>query len=225
MILSDRLLKIAELVPKGSFTADIGTDHGFLPIHLYKHGITEKIIAADAAEKPLAKAITNIEKAGLTGKIKTLISDGLSNIERCETVIIAGMGGKEINRIITKDINKLRASTLILQPMTEVVKVRYHLAASGFEITDERLSQEGFWFYNIISAKPGENRYKTDFDFYIGRRLIDSQDGHLQAYLDKQAKKLTSLISSLEKTNKTKELIEAKYFLSEISKGQNKCQP
>ena len=55
--ISNRLLACASFVRPGSRVADIGTDHGYLGIHLLQQGIAAHVIAADLRESPLQNAI------------------------------------------------------------------------------------------------------------------------------------------------------------------------
>ena len=60
MNISDRLAKIAEIIPDGARVADIGTDHGYLPIYLAESGKARHVILSDINEGPLNKAMMNI---------------------------------------------------------------------------------------------------------------------------------------------------------------------
>ena len=59
--------------------ADIGTDHGYVPIYLISENICNFAYAMDVNEGPLAIAKANIAEAGLQDKIETLLSDGFDN--------------------------------------------------------------------------------------------------------------------------------------------------
>ena len=65
MDLSLRLEKIASFVEAGSVVADIGTDHGYLPICLVQRGISPKAYAFDLRRGPLERARDHIAQAGL----------------------------------------------------------------------------------------------------------------------------------------------------------------
>ena len=56
LILQPRLQALSQLVPDGARMADIGTDHGYLPIHLVQTGRISRAIAADVNQKPLQQA-------------------------------------------------------------------------------------------------------------------------------------------------------------------------
>lgn len=158
--LTSRLECIANLVPRGSFTADIGTDHALLPIYLIKSGITNRCIASDIVDGPLESARKNIAAAGLCENIEVVKSDGLDNVYPFtpETVIIAGMGGETITEIISNcDYSKSGTPLFLLQPMTHTETLREYLLGSGFSILGEQVIQEDRRFYVVISAQFGES--------------------------------------------------------------------
>ena len=77
MRLSERLQRIACMVPEGSFVVDIGTDHAYLPVWLVEQEICPGALAMDLRDGPLRRAKEHIEQHGLEGRIRTLKSDGL----------------------------------------------------------------------------------------------------------------------------------------------------
>ena len=105
MKLSHRLETIASFVPKGSIVADIGTDHGYIPIWLLQQKIAVKAIAMDIGEGPLKRAREHIVLYGLEDLIETRLSNGLSGLypKEADTVVIAGMGGELISWSIVPD--------------------------------------------------------------------------------------------------------------------------
>ena len=68
MELSSRLKIIASFVSEGMCVADIGTDHGYIPIYLTSEGMTDKAYAMDVNRGPLERASENIRKEGLNGR-------------------------------------------------------------------------------------------------------------------------------------------------------------
>ena len=56
MRISKRLEALYEAVNPGESVADIGTDHGYVPILLLQNGISEKVILSDISTGSLAKA-------------------------------------------------------------------------------------------------------------------------------------------------------------------------
>ena len=130
--LQPRLQCIASLVPKGARLADIGTDHGYLPVYLLQEGTIGHAIASDINALPLAHARATAAEYGVTEKLDFRLCPGLAKLrpEECDTVAIAGMGGETILGILeaapwTRD----GAHTLILQPQTKADLLRRWLCA------------------------------------------------------------------------------------------------
>ena len=63
--ISDRLIQVAGLVPEGARLADVGTDHGYVPIWLLTQGRISSAIAMDVNKGPLLRARENRDKYGL----------------------------------------------------------------------------------------------------------------------------------------------------------------
>ena len=93
--LSERLSAAASLVKGGGILADIGTDHGYLPIYLIQSGKIEKAIAADIGKMPLENARKSVVQYELADKIELRLSDGLNSFRENEVdeIVFAGMGG------------------------------------------------------------------------------------------------------------------------------------
>ena len=153
--LSKRLLTVANMVTKGSVVADIGTDHGYLPIYLVQNNISEHVIAMDVNKGPLNKALLNIGQLHLENKIDIRLSDGLDNLEKDEanTVTICGMGGKLIAKILECGKNKISQDIeLILSPQSEIQLFREYLLQNGYRIVKEDMIIDDGKFYVIIKC-------------------------------------------------------------------------
>ena len=102
--MSSRLEKIVEFVDNNSIVADIGTDHGLVPIYLSKNKIAKRIIGIDVSEKSLLKLKLKIENNMKYQNIYPIVSDGLKALKPFEvdTIIISGMGGLLISKILSE---------------------------------------------------------------------------------------------------------------------------
>ena len=175
--LSNRLMTAVEFARGGVF-ADVGTDHGYLPIYLYKKGIVKRAVASDVNSMPLESAKRNIALHGVKSGIDTVLSDGLKNIKDYapEDIAIFGMGGELICRIVseapwTKDKN----IRLILQPMTKQDEVRKFLLDEGYSIVGERLSYDEGKFYQTICAEySGIAESYTQAELILGKCNINN---------------------------------------------------
>ena len=117
----------AALVTQGYTLADVGTDHGYIPIYLLQQKKIPAAIAMDINEGPLERAKEHIALYGLQAYIQTRLSDGVAALKpgEVEAVLIAGMGGGLVMHIL-KDGEKVcqSAKELILQPQSEIERVR-----------------------------------------------------------------------------------------------------
>jgi len=225
IILTERLKKVAELIGKTEVLADIGCDHGHLPIYLLMKNDISYAYACDVRDGPLDSARKNILKYGLTQKTEIIKSDGLINItdKKVDVISICGMGGRLIAKILSDSLEYAKsADKLVLQPMTEVYVLRQFLADNGFVIEKEVLAREDDRFYNIISVKKGKENYNDIFSIYFGGKLINSDEPLLLPYLEKnyrinlsnlKAKEgkedteiLKNLVENLEKIIKSKKI-------------------
>lgn len=213
--LNPRLKKIAELVPPNSCTADIGTDHAYIPIALVKGGITPRAIASDIKKGPLARAAANIGAHGLEQKIETRLGAGLTTLnetDNTEVIIVAGMGGILISDILEASKNIVNnAKLLILQPMTAVTELRQYLSQNQYEISAEYLEAEEEKIYNIIVAKPNGDTPYTITELYLGKDLFKTSPHLVERYENAVLTKLNKRIEGLKKSQnpeKEKELEE-----------------
>ncbi len=153
--LSERLRAVASFVDKGAAVADVGTDHGYIPVWLIQNGITDRVIASDINRGPLANAKRAAASYGAEG-IGFRLCAGLSGIkqEEADTVIIAGMGGEAIAAVIKEAGWDWTGKKLILQPMSKQAELVYWLYGSGFRITGESFAEEKDEVYRILLAEP-----------------------------------------------------------------------
>ena len=135
MNLSNRLSCVAGFIPVGAKVADIGSDHGLLPVYLAKNGISSHIIAVDCNADLLNSAKKNAEKHGVEDKIQFRASLGLNAVEQGEVdcVVIAGLGGETIIEILAEaPWLKSRDVKLVLQPQTKKLEMLKWLWEAGF---------------------------------------------------------------------------------------------
>lgn len=153
--LSKRLQAITSKIPFTGALADVGTDHGYLPVWLLQSGFAGRVFASDIGSGPLESARRSAEAQGLSEKIIFLHCDGLSGFEAdsVSTVVIAGMGGETIAAIL-EAAPWTRDKLLILQPMTKSDRLRAWLFESGYIVESEDLVDDGA-IYEILTATGG----------------------------------------------------------------------
>ena len=201
MQISKRLEAVAGMVTSGSFLADIGTDHGYIPIYLIEHKRIPKAIAMDVNRGPLEKAKEHIMQAGLQDKIETRLSDGLEKLkpDEAESILIAGMGGPLTVRILSEGAGKLGACReLILQPQSDLKAVRTYLEREGWKIVREEMVQEEGKFYPMMRAVPGEECKMTPIQLRFGPLLLANCHPVLKDYLLREQRINEKILTSLE---------------------------
>lgn len=161
--------------------ADIGTDHAYVPIRLAEAGA--KVIATDIKQGPLDMAAANIARhfkdadaAGMAAKarIELRLGAGLSPVSphEAEKIIIAGMGGEMIMKILAASPETAAASELILQPMNSQYELRRFLFENGYKITAEDIAAEGTKVYNLIVAHfGGDYAMPDEFELQLPEKL------------------------------------------------------
>lgn len=201
MKLTERLMTIAEMVKKCDVIADIGTDHGYIPIYCVTNNMAKSAIACDINQGPLDIAKENITKYGLDDKIILRLSDGVNKLKKGEAdvIVIAGMGGLLINHILEEGKDIIDSSArLILQPMLAQKEVRKYLYENGYDIKRERLAKEGQKLYNIIEAKKSDSEITySEFDIVVGKRLYEEKDELFDLYTEMRMNTLRKIIKGI----------------------------
>ncbi len=163
--LTDRLEVILSAVPKCRCLADVGCDHGYVAKEALVRGIAERVVVSDVSAPSLKKAQRLLAPYG--ERVSSVVCDGLCKThEACDAVLIAGMGGEEIISIL--DGAPFKPYGLVLQPMKNVDKVRKRLLVGGYRITGDRIFKAEGKFYNLITARLGEDGY-TERELMLGR--------------------------------------------------------
>lgn len=147
-----RLSAIADLVRLDRRICDVGTDHALLPCLLYRRGARD-IIACDVNDGPLKAASAAVLREGAQDAIRVMRSDGLRDVPPCEDIIVAGMGGELIARIVTECRFLTGDTRFVLQPMTRAETLRRELYRAGFEILLENGVSAGGRVYTVLLVR------------------------------------------------------------------------
>lgn len=209
MELSKRLRMNAGLVPEGARVADIGCDHGYVSIYLAEKKNC-RVIATDVREGPLSTARKNIVAAGLAGQVECRLGDGLGKLApgEADTLLIAGMGGMLIGRILRENPAVLaEIRTLVLQPQSDVASVRKMLCELRFRIDREAFCTDAGKDYIAIRAirgamagtrpdnggsLPAEPPY-SEAEYRYGRYLPRMRDEDYRSYLVREREKYRNI--------------------------------
>ncbi len=185
LTLTPRLQAVADRVRPGAVLADVGTDHGYLPVRLLLDGTIPFAVASDLRKGPLARARETAGRFGVEERISFRLCDGLSGIRanEADTIVIAGMGGDTIAAILEATRWVREGKRLLLQPMTHGEALRGWLWENGFQIERELLAREGKRFYCAIEARGGEMPPLSPAELWVGRQSEDPLRGKWLAHM------------------------------------------
>ncbi len=208
MKINNRLKTIGDLVEANSFCLDVGCDHAFLDIYLVKKGIGIKAVASDILEGPLSQAKQNIKKEGLEKEIETRLGNGLETYSsEVDTVIISGMGGRNMIGIFKNKLNILKKiETIIISPNNYQEDIKRFLCKNGFMIADEVLVKEKKFIYQIIKFKRGKKHYSKK-EYFFGPINLEKKDKLFYEYFQREVKSREILIEVLPKNYRLKKFI------------------
>ena len=226
LILQPRLALLASLVPAGASVADVGTDHGYLPVYLLQKSAISHAIASDINALPLEHARRTANAYGVTQGIDFRLCAGLDAIEAREvdTVVIAGMGGETIIEIL-KNAPWTREKRLLLQPMTKPEVLRVWLSENAYAITQERLVRDKDTLYAVLCAAGGESEPLTAAQAYCG--IASQHDPLYGDYAQERIAKLRRAASGLRASKRTdveKRVAELEATIKELEQSREVWQ-
>lgn len=217
---------VASMITDGNVLADIGTDHGYVPIALVQEKKIPKAIAMDVNQGPLQRACEHIATYHLEDYIETRLSDGVENLKagEADTILIAGMGGDLVIRILSEGQEVCRnAKELVLQPQSELGKVRKFLREQKYKLVDEDMIIEDGKYYPMMKVIPVEEDVfwsllpedAVRVGYMYGPLLLRNGNPCLRKFLVKQHKQLTTILDELEKQSETETIISRKKEVSD----------
>jgi len=159
--LPPRLAAVAAAVPSGSRVADVGADHGLLPLWLARTGRAAFCLATEKDGARLARVARPPRDAPWAERLAYRAGDGLTALrrsDRVDTVVLAGLGARTILHILAApDAPRRGVVRLILQPRTDEAAVRRWLSIHGWRPVSERLTLERSRFHLTLAAERGDD--------------------------------------------------------------------
>jgi len=208
--LSLRLIRIRNFVT-GRRVADIGCDHGKLMYDMFERGLIDYAFVSDISEPSVNKAVKLLSEAHYP--FDYAVADGLSAIKPefdIEEVVISGMGGLEIIKILQN--NRLNLDKFVLQPQNNELKLKQYLIKNGYNIIRDEIVQDKHMFYNLIKVlKTGKSQRLSPFELRFGKANFDS-NMDFPKYLDFLKLKYESIIETVPPLKKAEIKRELKYL-------------
>jgi tRNA (adenine22-N1)-methyltransferase len=198
--LNKRLTTISAFILKNDKVIDIGCDHNLLAIYMYlEKGI--KIVGSDINSEPLNIARNNLLKYDLSNTLELRLGDGISTILGEDTIVISGMGGITITKILDK-INDYNIKKLIISPNDKFPLTREFITNKGYKIDSEIMVKDSNKYYLVSVYLKGNE--KTDY--FFGK--LDNKNQDNIDYFNYLIESNNNIINKLSNTynNKKEEL-------------------
>lgn len=201
--LSPRLQMVADFVLPCACAADIGTDHGYLPVWLLQNGVIQSAIAADIHAGPLANARQSAAAYDLEERFRFVQADGLqfSGAQAADVITIAGMGGETICTILAAAPWLREGRRLILQPQSKAAELADWLWRSGFTIEDAALCRDAGKRYLALRVL-GQTAAQT---YTMEQLLLRRRDPLLPEHLKEEIRRQTRARAGMVHAKQTPE--------------------
>ena len=215
--LSKRLQAIHDMLPKG-VTADIGSDHGKLMIALFKSGKVTKGYAIENKKGPYQRLVKALEEENLIDDIVPLFSDGIEDLPpEVKNIVLAGMGGDSIIKILKKHPEKLKlVSTIIVDAHGAVAKVREEISQMGFAIAEEKMIKEDDKYYEIIKFIKADIASYSDQDLEFGPILRTEKSMTFKEKYIHRIEEINNLLTKDLPSSRIEELLKEKNRIENI---------
>ena len=208
-MVSYRLNEIIELCGSAKRIADVGCDHGKVLGELAKKG-AKYLVATDISEPSVRKAGELLNKINFK-KFDVRVGNGcetLSEKDKLDMIVIAGMGGLEIIEILKN--SPIQLTNLVLQPQNNVVKLREYLVENNFRIIVDKVVEDKQKFYNILKVKKSDKKYELSArEIQYGKSNLKCYNPHFVLMLMEENEKLAARQVNVTNENIKNEMINA----------------
>lgn len=193
----ERTERLLSLLTPCERLADVGCDHGHFAKGALSFGLCREAILTDISAKCLRKAEVLLAEEIKKGVARCVCTDGLTGVdEKIDAVVIAGMGGAEIVKILSESVKRVSPQTILLQPMKNASACRAFLTANGYRITVDEVFWQGKKYYDILVATPGtEEPYSAD-ELEFGRQNLKEKGQAFIKRVNREADELSAALLS-----------------------------
>ncbi len=191
--LSPRLMTVVSLIPECQTVIDVGSDHGKLGAWCLSAKRCRSLVATDIHEAPAKRTGDYLRLCGFSGESSVLCTDGLTGVDVSDdtTIVIAGMGGLEIRKILQCFLQRTEELpsdlTFVLQPQRSFYELRAFLTEHGLAIREEAIALERGHFYTVMKVVPDKGvKELSDAELFLGPYLLSQKPPHFKEYMNHQ---------------------------------------
>ena len=207
---------ICSHLPEADVFADIGCDHGYCTQYMLKNRRCRLAYISDISAGSLQKARTLLAREVEEGRCIPVVADGLDGVKECDLVLIAGMGGEEIVRILERGY---LPEKFVLQPMKNSEKVRRFLTGRGCSITLDYTFEDGKFYDLIAGEAPSSERLAadyTDWELRFGRDNLSSPSPAFLKWIRGEREKLRERLLSSAMSHESREELRKRQYELEV---------
>ncbi len=198
-ILSKRLRCLLDEIPYTNRLIDVGSDHGYAAAFALENQKAGYVVATDIHVLPAERTEKYLKVQGLSEHSEVHCADGLSvlNLASDDTILISGMGGLEIMKILTDALNSRKGALpygirFVFGPQRSFPEFRDFLSQYGFRIEKEIICEDrNHTYVGIISIYTGVSYSLSQIERVIGPDLIRRKPDGYTAYLSQKKSSLT----------------------------------
>ena len=192
--------------------ADIGCDHGYCTQYVLKNRLCDGAIISDVSAKSLNKAEKLLAPFIEKGVCRAVCCDGLREIpEDAEQVLIAGMGGEEIIKILSEGFIPRK---FILQPMKNADKLRRYLIDRGCKIIADDIFKDNKFYFIIKGERSGGCASYTAQQLAFGRDSL--KNPVFREYAAEELRKRSELLKTCGGSGTDKIMREMRFIAEAI---------
>lgn len=213
----ERIGKICSYIDRCKTFADIGCDHGYCTQYALRKGLCERAYITDISAKCLKKAEKLLADYIESGVCVPICCDGLEGIDKdCGQVLIAGMGGEEIIRILE---NSFIPEKFIFQPMKSAPELRKFLIERGCAITADDIFFDGKYYFIIKGERTGGTSPYSEKELTFGRGSL--KNPLVKGYAAAEAEKRRAYLGrEMKDENRAKLLVQYRMYM-EVAQGDD----
>jgi tRNA (adenine22-N1)-methyltransferase len=198
--LSARLADVAALCPPGAVVADIGSDHGLLPLALLRSGRAPRAIAVDLHPGPVAQLRA---RAAGEPRLEVRAGDGLAPLApgEAQVIVLAGIGARLAERLLRAAPAVWAAAERVVVQVNEgPEELRAALLGLGMELVDQRFVEERGRPFFTDALRPraeGAAPALSGAAALLGPWLLAAPSPGLRRWVQRESDRLDAILAAL----------------------------
>ena len=213
-MMTQRIARLCASLPRSSVFADVGCDHGYCTQYMLEHALCGRAYISDISAGSLSKAQALLSDEIASGRCIPVCADGMKGLPAdVDCLLIAGMGGEEIVRILSEGYIPAR---FVLQPMKNAARVRAFLTERGCRIEEDITFCADGKFYDLIAGENAGGSEYSDWELKFGRGNLSHPTQDFLRWLHAEEEKLRSYLVRDNMSRESRGAVLARLYELEV---------